>query len=733
MTGLNLSIKNFPNSTLVMIPSKAIIKQRDITDCGAACLASIAAYYQLQVPIALIRQKAGTDKQGTNVLGMIEAAAFFGLEARGVKGPFEALDSVPLPIVVHVLVKQSLHHYCVVYKMDKKTVTLMDPGPGKLIKKTHADFQKMWTGVVILFSPSDHFQKGNNKVSHGQRFWQLIAPEKSLVLMALLAAICYTVLGLSTSIYLQKLIDFVLVEGNIRVLHLLSMAMIVILIFQMSFGFLKSWFSILAGQHIDKRLILGYYKHLFRLPQTFFDTMRVGEIISRINDAVKIRAFINEIAQSLIVNILIIGFSMAVMFMYYWKLALIILLIIPFYLVIYQLSNWVNKIWGRRLMEQSADLESQLVESLHNAGTIKRFGIESSTREKTETKFNTLLSSVFKSGTYSLGLHSSIEGLTHLFTIVILWAGSYFVIQRELTPGELLSFYALIAYFTGPASALIGANKSVQDALIAADRLFEIIDLDTEQPNEPKIELSPELIGDIQFSNVSFRYGTRIEVFRDLDLMIKKGSTTGIVGESGCGKSTLLSLLQNLYPLKQGRISIGQFDLKHISNISLRQLVSVVPQEINLFSGTLIENIALGEFNPDLKKIIELCSRLGIHDFIDSLPQGYMTTLNEQAVNLSGGQKQRLGLARALYKNPEILILDEATSALDPRAEANVHETLDWFKAQGKTIIIIAHRLKAIRYCDNIIVLHNGKVIEQGQHGDLIKGNGLYHQMLMAN
>lgn len=715
-----------------MIPSKVKIKQRDISDCGAACLASVAAYFQLDIPIARIRQKANTDKQGTNILGMIEAAHYLGMTARGVRGPFEALATVPLPVIVHVMVQKTLQHYCVLFKISKQSVTLMDPGNGSLVKMNINEFKSIWTGVVILISPAPEFVKGKFTTGHGIRFWQLIQPHRHLVVMALLSAILYTLLGLSTSIYLQKIIDFVLVDANLKLLHVLSLAMVLLLIFQLNFGYLKSWFSLQAGQHIDKRLILGYYKHLLRLPQTFFDTMRVGEIMSRVNDAVKIRSFINEIAQNIIVNVLIIGFSLAVMFVYYWKLALLVLNILPFYFLIYGLSNWINKTRVRRMMEQSADLEAQWVESLHAAGTIKRFGIEAPFQEKTEIKFNLLLDTVFKSGTMNLGISGTTEGITRLFTIIILWTGSGFVIQRQLSPGELFSFYALITYFTGPAISLIGANRSIQDALVAADRLFEIIDLDTEQSEGPKIELTPGSIGDIRFDLVTFRYGTRSEVFKGMNLIIQKGCSTGIAGVSGSGKSTLSSLLQNLYPVNEGKIYIGSYHIQQISTQSLRQMIAVVPQQINLFTGTLIENIALGEFNPDLKKVIELCTRLGIHDFIDSLPQGYYSLVREQGINLSGGQKQRLGIARALFRNPEILVLDEATSALDPGAEAQVQATLDWFKSLGKTIIIIAHRLKTIRNCDDIVVLHDGKVVEQGRHEELMGCNGFYHQMLMA-
>jgi ATP-binding cassette subfamily B protein len=275
----------------------------------------------------------------------------------------------------------------------------------------------------------------------------------------------YTLLGLSTSIYLQKIIDFVLVEGNLRLLNLLSLMMVFILVFQLIIGGYKTVFGLRTGQLIDARLILGYYKHLLQLPQRFFDTMRVGEIISRVNDAVKIRDFINSVALGIVVNSLIVIFSLVFMFVYYWKLALLMLVIVPIYLLLYWISNSVNKKWQRKLMEESAELETQLVESLNAVGTIKRFGLENYANEKTETRFFNLLHSVYKSSIYSLYIGTGAEFFTRVFTIGLLWAGSYFVINRELSPGELLSFYALIGYFTGPASSLIGANKQIQDAL----------------------------------------------------------------------------------------------------------------------------------------------------------------------------------------------------------------------------------------------------------------------------
>jgi ATP-binding cassette, subfamily C, bacteriocin exporter len=702
------------------------IKQRDITDCGAACMASIAAHYQLQLPVSKIRQFAGTDKRGTNVLGLIEAAEKLGFQAKGAKGTIDSLSKIPLPAIAHVILKNGLHHYVVVYKVTATHIVYMDPGDGDTHKEKTELFKEKWSGIIVLLLPDEGFQKANNKTSNTKRFWHLLRPQTGIMLQALVGAVVYTILGLASSIYMQKIIDFVLPDGNVKLLNLLSCVMIIILIFQTFIGGFKTVLGLQTGQMIDARLILGYYKHLLQLPQRFFDTMRVGEIISRVNDAVKIRVFINDVALNIVVNILIVCFSIGLMFLYYWKLALIMLCIVPIYIVVYIISNKVNKKWNRTLMEQSADLETQLVESLNAVGTVKRFGLEEYANIKTENKFIQLLQSIYKSSIYGLYLGTSSDFVTKLFTILLLWAGSYFVINRELTPGELLSFYALIGYFTGPAASLIGANKNIQDALIAADRLFEIIDLETEASNENKVELTPELIGDIHFNNVNFRYGTRAMVFQNLSLIIKKGESTGIVGESGSGKSTMLSLLQNLYPLKEGNITIGGLDLQYISNKSLRQRISVVPQQVDLFAGTIIENIAVGEFEPDVQRILQLSALLGINEFIEQLPATYNTIISEQGTNLSGGQKQRLAIARAIYRNPDILILDEATSSLDPTNEQKVQDTLAWFKQQGKTIIIIAHRLATIKNCDHIIVLKEGKLLEQGTHEQLLATKNLY-------
>ena len=708
--------------------SSTLIKQHDMRDCGAACLASVAGHYGLQLPIAKIRQLCHTDKRGTNALGLIQGLEQMGFNAKGVKASLENLPQAPLPAIAHTIFKEQFQHYVVIYKIHKGKISVMNPAYGKIETYTTEEFAKIWTGVLILLEPNEYFEQRNEKTGLYQRFYQLIQPHRSILLQALVGAIFYTLLGLSTSIYIQKITDYVLVDGNRRLLNLLSVIMIVLLLFQIFLGVMKSVLTLQTGQKIDKYLILGYYKHLLKLPQRFFDTMRVGEIISRVNDAVKIRTFINDVSIQIVVNVFIVLFSFALMFTYYWKLALIVALVIPFYLGIYAITNWLNKKVERRMMEESAELESHLVESLNAVKTIKQFGAEIYANNKTDIHFSTLLKTIYKSVLNSLFSGNASEFVSRIFTIVLLWVGAGYVIDREITPGELLSFYALIGYFTSPVSQLIGMNKSIQNALIASDRLFEIMDLEQEEVTD-KIELTAEQIGNINFENVTFSYGSRREVFKDFSCVIEKGKTTAIVGESGSGKTTLATLIQNLYPVNSGKITIGDYEVQYLSHYSLRTLIGVVPQQIDLFSGNVIENIAFGEDFPDMQRVIDLTKQLGILSFIEQLPNGFQTHLGENGSQLSGGQRQRIAIARALYKNPEILILDEATSSLDTDSEQVIQATLNELKRTGKTLIVIAHRLSTIAHSDTILVLRNGQLIEQGTHQELLARETTYKAM----
>jgi ATP-binding cassette subfamily B protein len=652
---------------------------------------------------------------------------------KAVKGRFDSLSKIPLPSVAHVIVKEQLQHFVVIYKVTKSHVVVMDPGEGKMNEISNEVFQKMWTGVLILLIPNEEFKGGNLKQSSLKQFIILLRPHRTVMMQALFGAMVFSILGLATSIYVEKLVDYVLPDSNFNLLHLMSIIMIAILVLRTYIGAMKSILALKTGQKLDATLILGYYKHLLTLPQQFFDTMRVGEIISRVNDAVKIRYFINNVSLDLAVNLMILIFTMLLMFVYSYKLACIMLVCIPLFLIIYLIANRINKRLSRKIMVTSADLEAQLVESVNAIGTIKRFGIEQFANLKTEGRFVKLLQSTYSIGKNGISINAFSQFISGGITIAVLWAGSVFVIHQELTAGTLMSFYALIGYILTPITSLVGANQTIQDALIAADRLFQIMDLEREQDVEGKVVLTPDMIGNISFQHVSFRFGTRTQVFSDFTLVIPKGKTTAVIGESGSGKTTLISLLQNIYPIQQGRITIGNYDIKFIQNDSLRAMVSTVPQQVELFGGSVIENIALGEYNPDMQRIMDICAQLDIKNFIEQLPNAYNTHLGEHGMTLSGGERQRIAIARALYKNPQILIFDEATSSLDSNSELHVKETLRRFADNGKTVILIAHRLSTIKDADTIIVLRKGVVAEQGFHDQLYSLQGEYYQLWQAS
>ncbi len=708
------------------------IKQRDITDCGAACLASIAMHYKIKLPVAKIRQLAFTDKKGTNVLGLIEAANKMGFSAKGVKGEWKSLFKIPLPAIAHVVIKERLHHFVVIYKITSKNVIIMDPADGQIHKIKHSEFYKEWTGVLVLLMPGEGFEKTNQVNSISKRFWSLISPHKSVIVQALLGAVMFAVLGLGSVIYVRKIVDNVLPSGNTNLLNLLGISIIVVILFRLLLNIFKMQFIIKTGQKIDATLILGYYKHILKLPQSFFDNMRVGEILSRLGDAVKVRMFINDIAINLVVNILIIIVSFALMFGYYWKLAMVMMFIVPLYASVYAVYNWLNKKVQRKIMERAADLEAQLVESLNSAGTIKRFNLEWFSNLKTEVRFTNLLGEIYKSGMNNIFSNSSTSFITQGFTVILLWVGATFALKNEISPGELIAFYAVLGYFTGPVSEIIGFNKSLQDALIASDRLFEIFDIEQEDASG-KIELTPNQIDDIRFDNISFRYGTRVKVFESFSLTIRAKSVTAIVGESGCGKTTLASILQNIYPLHSGNIYLGDKNINMFTNESLRRQITIVPQQIDLFSGNIVDNIAVGEFNPEMERVINICNQLGITYFVEKLPNGFQTYIGENGATLSGGQKQRIAIARALYRDPAILVFDEATSSLDSVAENYLQKAISLLSSMEKTIIIITHRLSTIKNADRIIVLDEGRLLQEGTVNELIRTEGKFKNMFCDN
>ncbi len=683
-----------------------LVRQRDATDCGAACIASVCAYYNLKLRVATIRTMAGTDRSGTSVFGILEAATRLGLLAKAIRAPFENLPEIPLPAIAHVVLEERYSHYLVVVKFKGNQVVLMDPAEGIFKKMTTESFKKIWSGIVVLLIPGNAFCE-KSASSNWEKFVELAAPHRGALLLALGTSVITGISGLALSVYIKKTVDVMWAGKDNSLLDSASVIILLLLVFHLSAGLFRGILTLNTSRHIDKKLILGYYRHLLFLPQRFFDTMRVGEIISRVNDAARISAFINEVAVNMLLNTLMVVFSLTLMIVYNLQLALVMISSIPFYGLLFYLNDLINVKWQRKIMENAAAMNAQMVEALSSATTIKKLILEKYTVNRTDTLFSTLLNNVYRSTLYQICISGSADFLTRAFTVIILWTGSYYVLQKQLSPGELISFYSLIGFFTAALMYLLGSITPVRETLVAADRLFEIMDLEMETSGNMVLKE----MECIRFMDVDYGYGHGELLFKGLNFSIRKGTITGIAGESGMGKSTIAALLQKLYLPSSGKILINNEDIINIDNYSLRKIITAVPQHTHLFSVTLAENIAIGSEHPDMDRILELSRRLGITEFAEKMPLGFFTVLEEQAGNLSGGQKQKISIARALYREPPVLILDEATASLDAVSENQVLETMRWYRDKGNTIIIIAHKDSTLRICDTIIVIQDGQIL----------------------
>ncbi len=700
------------------------VRQQDETDCGPAVLATIALHYRMPVPVQKLRALAGTDRAGTNLLGLVRGAEQIGMTARAVKGSYEELTAAPLPAIAHCTTEEGFGHFVVLHRVRKDSVVVADPSKG-VLTLSRDRFCRTWSGHLLLVAFEGAKPEGGLPPSPWRRFYSLLRPQAGLLWEAFFCAILVTVLGLSTSFFLQHLVDSVLVHGETRLLNGLAIGMVIVLVFRCLLSGVRQYLLIHLGRKVDLTLVSGYMRHVLRQPLKFFELRRVGEILSRVNDAIRIREALSGTTLTLLVDATLVVVSLAVMFCYDWRLALVAAGFIPVFLIGIGLHHPSTKRLSREMMERAAGLQAHVVEDISAIDTIKAFRAESRRTEEGERHLVRTLKSVFD--IQKLGLRMSGVGmfLTAAAGIAVLWYGGHRVIQGGLTIGALMSFYGLLGMLLGPLERLATVNLEVQDAIVALDRLGEVLDLETE-PLEGDSKAEVRGVREaLRLEGVRFRYGCRAEVLRGLDLTIPAGKVTAIVGESGGGKSTLLKLLQRFYEPTEGRITLDGMDLRDFGLASLRSRIGVVSQDPYVFNGSVRENLSLAKPEATMEEIVDAARASQLEEFIETLPQRYDALIGERGANLSGGQRQRLAIARALLARPEILIFDEATSHLDSVTEEAIRKNLRE-RLVGKTVILVAHRLSTVRDADRIHVLEQGRILESGSHEDLIETKGKY-------
>lgn len=704
-----------------------LVKQQDETDCGAACISTISKYYGKKISVTKIRNIAGTDQKGTSGKGIIKAATELGFSCKGFIAKEKKLKSdLPFPIIAHIN-RDGLDHYIVIYKVKKNKVLIADPA-NSISWVNIQTFFEWWTNFFFVLKPKNDFEKTSDDKSFFERFWYLVKQNKLLVIETFISSFILTVLGILGAFYFRYLIDDVIYSYLEQSLFSISIAYLFVLLFQNILSFCRSHLIIYFGNKLDATLTLEYFNHILHLPLDFFMKRKSGEILSRLSDIGTIKNALSNMTVGVILDCVMLIFGGIVLFTF--SSALVGIAIIPVILsalLVFLFSKqFKSLIYQRSVIE--AEKYSHFVESINGISTIKALSTEFDAYDKAEIK---IIQAIKK--TFSLSNLGNLQGtlqsfLSQIGNLAVYWYGSWLIMQGKLSLGELISFVTLLGYFLGPLSRLITLQPQLQELSVANKRLGEIFDLPTEEKTNNGIMQINNTDGNICIKNLTFSYGTRGNTLENISLEIKAGEKIAFVGPSGSGKTTLVKLLLKFYIPDEGEITLDDKNINDLNTASYRQFFGYVPQEILLFSGTIEENIAWGNYDSTSEDIFNAAKDAEALNFIANLNDRFSTKVGEKGASLSGGERQRIAIARVLLRKPKILILDEATSSLDSLSESSIMETINRIGKQITTIIV-AHRLSTIQNCDKIFVLMNGHLMESGNHKELIEKNGIYTQM----
>lgn len=711
------------------------VKQHDATDCAAACLAMVCLHYRKETTITKLRDMMGTDLKGTNLIGLSNCATKLGFVSQAVRVDKEGfLSDYTLPAIANIITKEGLSHFVVVFKITKKHVIIGDPA--KDLEKYEIDeFYKNFTGNLLLLKPNEAFTAGKEQGGKMfSRYVKLLLPQKKLFIYAIIASVLLTILGILSSLFNNIIYDEILPYQQKNVLKVMLAVFLGVTVTQTLVSFVRQWLLMHLSIKIDIPLMLGYFEHIYKLPMKFFATRKTGDITTRFSDAFTIKDVFTNIALSLVMDISMALISGIILFQMNPKLFAIILFMTVVSILLVFIFRQPYKIINEEQMQQTSVLNSEIIEGLRAVETIKGNANEEAELECIEQEYIKSLRISYREGMLS-NIQGSISSLiSGIGNLVLLYVGISQVINGNLTLGSYMAFMTLAGYFMDPIGNLVNLQLSIQEANISMKRLSEILDYERETGMEEDEGLSQTyqeftgVEGDICLSHVTFRYGNRKPALKDVSFTIPKGKKVALVGASGSGKSTIAKLLLKYYEVEDGEITIDGVDITEYANDSLRRGISYVPQNIELFSKSIYENIRVSKQTASLEEVKEAAKAADAHDFIKRLPMQYYTYLEEAGNGLSGGEKQRIALARAFLKENEFYIMDESTSSLDFATE-NIIFDMIYNRFKKKTMLIIAHRLVTVKNCDIIIVLDKGEIVEKGSHEELLELQGHYYRL----
>ncbi|WP_158728579.1 MULTISPECIES: peptidase domain-containing ABC transporter [unclassified Flavobacterium] len=722
-------MKNFPN-----------FKQADSKDCGPTCLKIIAKHYGKTIKIQELRDFSETTREGSNLLFLSDAAEKIGFRTLGVKLNLKSLEEVPLPCVLH----WNKEHYVVLYNVKKGRYFISDPAFG-LIEYSESDFIKFWIGnnadettqegiALLLEATPEFFQsefdKEENKGFGFSLLSQYVWRYKSFLVQLSVGLLASSLLQLIFPFLTQSIVDVGIQNQNIHFIYLILFAQLFLFAGRTGLELIRSWILLHLSTRINISLISDFFIKLMNLPISFFDVRMTGDIMQRINDHHRIEKILTTSSLNVlfsVINMFIMGGVLA-----YYNLQIFFV----FFAGSILYFGWITLFLKRRKeldykrFSEVSQEQSKVMElingmqeiKLHNAEKQKRWGWE----YVQARLFRVSIKGLVLEQTQTIG--SSV--INELKNIFIIFLSAKLVIDGSITLGMMMAISSIVGSLNGPITQLIEFVRELQDAKISLSRLSEIHEKEDESQQEMNQTHDIPQNSDIVIKDLCYRYlGSDIPVLDNLNLKIPAHKVTAIVGVSGSGKTTLMKLLLKFYDPDKGEINLENTQLKNIAQKSWRANIGAVMQEGFIFNDTIANNIAVGVDLIDKERLVYAADVANITEYILGLPLGYNTKIGSEGMGMSTGQKQRLLIARAVYKNPDMLFFDEATSALDANNEKVIMTKLDLF-FKNKTVVVIAHRLSTVMNADQIVVLDKGKIIEIGTHSELVEQKGNYFELV---